>query len=149
LNHEITAVAAAAFCLVSASADAEEWKYFPVQGGELGYEASSLRHDPKTGIANGIRMVHFAVPRVNNVATYSFVVQEIEYDCVGEKFRILYGVTFDAAGTENGKQGGVDLTPIGSNTPESLFKPVFCDGVTFSDATLAPTMKALFAALAK
>lgn len=136
----------AAFAVVGlvTSANAQEpeaWIYAGMQGGAMGWEASSIERDAKAGTASALRFFYFAKPEEGAKGDFSWAFQNIEFDCQANTFRLLDAAFFNKARRGRSDQGGWDeMLPVRDNTPEYVLKRVVCDNAVLSGSATARSM---------
>jgi hypothetical protein len=142
MHRTILAAAAALGLAAAASADQpERWIYAGMSGGAMGWEAGSVRRDAAAGTASTTRFIYYAKPRVAARGDFSWALQDIEFDCRANTFRLIEGGLF------NERRGGVGdemasdkPIPVRSNTPEAVLKLVLCDNLVVTEALQAASM---------
>jgi hypothetical protein len=140
-----TAILAALAALgLSTTANAQEpeaWVYAGMQGGAMGWEASSIERDARTGTASALRFFYFARPEAGAKGDFSWAFQNIEFDCAANTFRLMDGAFFNKARRGRSDQGGSeDMLPVQDNTPEYVLKRVVCDNAVLSGSQTAASM---------
>jgi hypothetical protein len=142
MHKTILAAFAAVGLVVTAHAQPpESWVYAGMQGGAMGWEASSIRKNEATGTASALRFFYFATPEEGEKGDFSWAFQDIEFDCAANTFRLMEGAFFNKARRGRSDQlGSEDSLPVRDNTPEYVLKRVVCDDATLSGSLAASSM---------
>jgi hypothetical protein len=142
MHKTILAAAAALGLVASAHAEPQEaWIYAGMQGGAMGWEASSIKRDESAGTASALRFFYFTKPEDGAKGDFSWAFQNIEFDCVENTFRLMDGAFFNKARRGRSDQkASKDAFPVRDNTPEYVLKKVVCDSAVLSGSAAASSM---------
>jgi len=139
-----TILAALAALGLAAAASAqkapEAWVYAGMQGGAMGWEATAVKRDPAADTASTLRFVYFTKPRDGAKGDFTWVFQDIEFDCSGNTFRLMNAAFYDRGRGGGEAERGSPAMPVQANTPESVLKQVLCDDAVLSGARQASNM---------
>jgi len=119
----------------------ERWIYAGLQGGAMGWETSSIKRDAGAGTAAAMRIMYFAKPRQAETGDFTWVFQDIEFDCRANTFRLMEGAFFNKSrGGVSDEAGSEERVAIRANTPEAVLKQVLCDDLVITQALQASSM---------
>jgi hypothetical protein len=139
-----TILAASAALMVSAAASAqkspEAWVYAGMRGGAMGWEATAIRRDPAADTASTLRFVYFTKPREGVKGDFTWVFQDIEFNCSQNTFRLMNAAFYDKGRGGGEAERGSPAAQVQANTPESVLKQVLCDDAELSGARRASNM---------
>jgi hypothetical protein len=139
-----TMLAALAALGVAAGASAqrpEAWIYAGMQGGAMGWEASAIRRNAETGTAATTRFIYFVRPREDVRGEFHWALQDIEFDCRANTFRLIEGTLFSKHRRGVAGQAASETpVPVRAGTPESVLKQVLCDNLRIAEALTASSM---------
>jgi hypothetical protein len=137
----LTALAALAVAGGASAQRSEAWIYAGMQGGAMGWEASAVRRNAEAGTAAATRFIYFVQPREDAQGTFNWALQDIEFDCRANTFRLIEGTLFNKH-----RRGVIDQpisetsVPVRAGTPESVLKQVLCDNLRITEALTASNM---------
>ncbi|MDP3740696.1 MAG: hypothetical protein Q8R02_25135 [Hyphomonadaceae bacterium] len=144
VGHRAILAALAALGLVATAAadQPERWLYAGMQGGAIGWEASSIKRDAGAGTAAAMRFIYFAKPKQAETGDFTWVFQDIEFNCTANTFRVVEGAFFNKfrGGVADKTRSDDDPIAIRANTPEAVLKQVLCDDAVITEALQATSM---------
>jgi len=119
----------------------QSWVYAGMRGGAMGWETTTASRDAEAGTASTLRFLYFAKPQQREESDFNWVVQNIEFDCAANTFRLMEGAFFNKARHGRSDQPALDEDlPVQSGTPEYVLKMVLCDRATVTNAREATNM---------
>jgi hypothetical protein len=120
---------------------AESWLYAGMSGGAMGWDASAIRRDADAGTASTMRFLYYLRPLRGEKRDFTWVFQDIEFDCRANAFRLMEGALYDRGRANRVDQpAGEDFHPVRANTPESALKQILCDKATLDGTQMAASM---------
>jgi hypothetical protein len=142
MHKTILAAAAALGLAAGASAQPpERWLYAGMQGGAMGWDASTVKRDPETGTLSAMRFFYFSQPQDGKKGDFSWVFQDIEFDCGANTFRLMDAAFFNKNRRGRADERGSDKAlPLHENSPEWVLKKVLCDKAVLSGTAQATNM---------
>lgn len=142
----LTLAALAGLCAHPALA--EEWRWFPVKGGAVAFDADSLKTDIATGAAAANTVIFYDPPRPAGAARYSFVAERLEFECRSDRHRWSQSAILDAGGAIITTRDDGDWTKIGTEKGSTgLFKQMLCLAQTPPGGRQAKDLATLIVAL--
>jgi hypothetical protein len=129
------------------AAHAEKWVYYPVPGGALAYETDGKKVDVKTGLYGGDGLIFYFVPQAMGAKSYSVIIERMEFECRGDRYRTFGTAYFDEKGDSLGQLAARDWMPVPTGAPPSVFRRIFCANDRPPTAKEAPNRDALMTAL--
>lgn len=147
MKSAIVAASAVLALFVASAAHAEKWVYYPVPGGALAYDDDGRKIDITQGLYGGDTLVYYFVPKALGPRAYSVIVQRMEFECRGQRYRTLGTAYFDEQGLSLGQQDASDWAPVAPGTPPAIFRRIFCADERPPTAKDAPDKLALLTAL--
>ncbi len=120
MKSAILAVAAVMALFAASAAQAEKWIYYPVPGGALAYEDDNRKIDIAAGLYGGDTLVYYFVPKALGAKAYSVLIERMEFECRGLRYRTLGTAYFDEQGASLGQQDPGDWAPVVPGSPADL-----------------------------
>jgi hypothetical protein len=112
-----------------------------MSGGAMGWDAGGVRRDADAGTASTMRFLYYLRPLRGEKRDFTWVLQDIEFDCRANTFRLMEGALFDRARANRADQPpGEMFHPVRDNTPESALKQILCDRATLGGTLEAANM---------
>jgi hypothetical protein len=131
----------------ASAAHAEKWFYYPVPGGALAYEDDNRKIDITGGLYGGDTLIYYFVPKALGPKAYSVIIQRMEFECRGERYRTLGTAYFNQQGESLGQLEPEDWLPVAAGSPPSIFRRIFCANEKPPIAKEAANRDALMTAL--
>jgi len=112
----------------------EHWEMVAMKGGALGWETESIVEDDD--VITVTRLMYFAAgqPFSNGDGAFTFLMQDISFDCLSDQFQLGDSMIMDADGeiVGNGEPDGQWLD-VEVDTVEELLEAVVCYGESIGD----------------
>ncbi len=112
----------------------EHWEMVAMKGGALGWETESIAEDDD--VYTLTRLMYFAAgqPFTNGGGAFTFLMQDISFDCLSDQFQVGDSMIMDADGeiVGNGEPGG-EWLDVEEDTVEELLEAVVCYGESIGD----------------
>jgi hypothetical protein len=141
----LAGVAALALSIAGA-AQAEKWVYYPVPGGALAYEDDGRKSDIASGLYGGDTLIFYFVPKALGAKAYSEVIQRMEFECRGTRYKIPGTAYFDEKGQPLSQLEASGWMPVPAGAA-TIFRHIFCTNDRPPTAKDVPSLEALLAAL--
>jgi surface-adhesin protein E len=119
----------------------EAWIYAGMQGSAMGWEASAIRRNAEAGTAATTRFMYFVRPQQDTLGEFNWALQDIEFDCRANTFRLVEGTLFNEHRSGITDQPASEApVPVRAGTPEAVLKQVLCDNLRIAEALTASSM---------
>ena len=135
----LTTFAALGLVATAAADQPERWIYAGMQGGAMGWDSGSIKRS--AGMAAATRFIYFVKPRHAETGDFTWVFQDIEFNCSANTFRLMDGAFFNRSrgGIADDTGSPLPIT-VRAGTPEAVLKQVLCDDVVITEALQATSM---------
>lgn len=112
---------------LAGAAQAEQWRYFPVAGGAVAFDAHSIRADVITGTTSVNTVVHFSPPQLAPAGLVSFRAERLTYQCQAGVYRMNNSAVYNLQGGSLARYPDSDWIQLDQALGSvALFRRVVC-----------------------